>query len=403
MSDFKCFIGTKEETDVQKVKVRLKNYLELDNVSVLVGAGTSYHLGAPVIRTISDDIHSLLSDNPKIKQFYGEKLSELAGGTEENAHLKVSLEDFLNFLQAERFTAEKKGKNIDKHTLLIKGIQLVLFKLCNTEEIDLHDDYKEDIKLQKNKYHYHEKMIKKLLQRSVNLRRINLFTTNYDLSFDYAYDNLGVQCINGFSGFHNRCFRPETYDYDIYYPGQTTSGKVYRAEKVIRYYKLHGSLSWEYKIPDADNWYGIEEKKLTNEMPKNELVIYPCTTKKTFALDLPYSELFRLFSHSIKQSQSVLVCVGYSFNDEHINDIIFQALSIPSFTLFIVDYSGTVNKNVNKLKELDDPRIVIIEGEYAKFTKFVSDILPDLYEEDENIQVIETINKLKPRNSNEGI
>ena len=250
------------------------------------------------------------------------------------------------------------------------------------------------IELGENKYYYHEKLVKKLLQRPVNLKRVNLFTTNYDLSFEYAFDKSGIHYINGFSGFQCRSFHPETYDYDIYYPGQTTSGKVHRAEKVLRYYKLHGSLSWIYKEPTSDNLYGIEEISIDKTKPDNELVIYPCATKKAFTLDLPYSELFRLFSCSIKQSQSVLLCLGYSFNDEHINDIIYQALSIPSFTLFIIDFKSTENQNIIKLKSLDDPRIIIIEGESAKFTKFVSEILPDLYEEKDNIKVAKTMKEL---------
>ncbi len=393
-SGFTCFIGNREENDKNKIRLRIKNYLELDNVSVLAGAGTSFHLGAPIIRTIPKEINGALSKNSELKEEYEKRINAiLKKGQSFN---DISLEDFLNYLQAKRFTLEKANQKVEKINELIKEIQNELFKLCNTQCTIVQGDYKDDEHLQRNRYHYHEKILKKLLQRPINLRRINLFTTNYDLAFEYAFDNVGIHCINGFSGFQRRCFRPETYDYDVYYPGQTTSGKVHRAEKVIRYYKLHGSLSWVYKEPDAGNSYGIEDVSIENAKPDNELVIYPCATKKTFALDLPYSELFRYFSHSIKQSQSVLFCVGYSFNDEHINDIIHQALSIPSFTLFIVDYNGSKNTNIEKLKLLNDPRIIIIEGESAKFINFVTEIMPDLYEEKDAMKVLETIKVLFP-------
>jgi hypothetical protein len=32
MSGIKCYIGKKEENDIHKIKLRIKNYLELDNV-----------------------------------------------------------------------------------------------------------------------------------------------------------------------------------------------------------------------------------------------------------------------------------------------------------------------------------------------------------------------------------
>jgi hypothetical protein len=248
-------------------------------------------------------------------------------------------------------------------------------------------------------------------------------------------------------GVHNRCFRPEVYDYDLYYPGQSITGNVHRAEKVIKYYKLHGSLSWISTEHCSHNTYGIKEVSLTahkittqqqsivppppplppqsivppppplptqpfvpplppsvdNELSVNfeynELLIYPCASKKSFTLDLPYSELFRQFSQAITQPQSVLFCLGYSFYDEHINDIIKQALSIPSFTLIIANYSSGVNENL-KIKEfmsLNDKRIIVLEQTdkaQSTFTGFVENVLPDLYEEEENRVVAETMQKI---------
>lgn len=402
MKEIKCFIGAKEKSDdgkpddvekkTERVKLLIKKYLELNNVSILTGAGTSFHLGAPVIRAIPQEIHNALKATEEVKDSYQQKLDELGGN-----YADIALEKFINYLQASRFILGSRREDTTDIDRLISTIQEKLFKLCNTEQIPLNSEYISDEHLKGNKYFYHEKFVKKILQRPVNLRRINLFTTNYDLAFEYAFDNAGVQYINGFSGFSKRCFHPETYDYDIYYPGQTTSGTVHRAERVIRYYKLHGSLSWIAKEPSPGNYYGIEEISVGREKPPHELIIYPCVTKKTFTLDLPYSELFRLFSSTIKQDQSVLFCLGYSFNDEHINDIIYQSLSIPSFTLFIVDYTGTKNSEIMRLKDLDDPRIIIIEGEGAKFTNFVSDILPDLCEEDDDIKIAETMNKLSSK------
>ena len=135
-------------------------------------------------------------------------------------------------------------------------------------------------------------------------------------------------------------------------------------------------------------------------------MIYPCVSKKTFTLDLPYSELFRQFSQAITQPQSVLFCIGYSFYDEHINDIIYQALSIPSFTLIIANFAPSKDDNspINKLRELNDKRIIILDETDSKqstFTGFVENILPDLYEEEDNIMITETMQKLYPSKDEE--
>ena len=151
----------------------------------------------------------------------------------------------------------------------------------------------------------------------------------------------------------------------IFSTGSTTAGKVQRIEKVVRYFKLHGSLSWiNSESRDANNLYGIEEKSLElieKLDKKGEIIIYPSAVKKSYTLDLPYSELFRQFASIITQSQSVLITIGYSFGDEHFNDIIYQALSNPTFTLIIVDFNGTRNEGIKSMKELNDPRIIILE------------------------------------------
>ena len=371
----------------QEIKLKIKKYLELENVSVLAGAGTSYHLGAPIIRKVLETHELKTICQTSVKAYFGEDGDP-------------SYEDLFNCLQADKYLKEKKRENADDINIVMVEMQKWLFKNCDTHKTTIREQYSDDSNLQKKPYYYHEAFIKKLLQRPNNLKRANLFTTNYDMAFDYALDNLGVHYINGFMGVHNRCFRPEVYDYDIYYPGQSVSGKVHRAEKVLRYYKMHGSLSWVATESSPSNVYGIQERTMDGSFEPQidkQIMIYPCVSKKTFTLDLPYSELFRQFAQAITQPQSVLFCIGYSFFDEHINDIIYQALSIPSFTLVIANFK--INEEIQKLKDLNDPRIIVLDpddSEQSTFVGFVKNIMPDLYEENEQLIVSETMNKLYP-------
>jgi len=128
-------------------------------------------------------------------------------------------------------------------------------------------------------------------------------------------------------------------------------------------------------------------------------MVYPCVSKKSFTLDLPYSELFRQFSQTINQPQSVLFCVGYSFYDEHINDIIKQALSIPSFTLIIANFSPTkdLDSPIEELRKLNDKRIIIIDeadSNQSTFIGFIDNVMPDLYEEEENEVIANTLERI---------
>lgn len=409
------------EIALNKIRVLLKNYLELDNVSFLFGAGSSVHLGSISIANIPTDFEIDIKKIEKIPgvedDAYNEFLSiikqlqqseEIIRTDGEDKQIIYPIEGLLNYLIALQYVCEPNPSISPFKYLnaIISSIKRTLFDLCDLDNLDPKQIYtkEENQQLKLNRYFYHEKLVKKILQRPLNLKRANIFTTNYDLAFENAFDNQGVYYIDGFTGFQNRCFRPETFDYDIFYPGSTTQGKVHRTEKVIRYYKIHGSLSWVRTPASAANIYGIKEvpidllrkvKDQSGESLIGEILIYPSATKRSYTLDFPYSELFRQFGSSITQPQSVLFTYGYSFSDDHINDIIFQALSIPSFTLIIIDYLGTKNPAIKRLKELNDPRIIILEGEQlGDFLFFTQYVIPDLVELNTEELVAGTLNKI---------
>ncbi|MBM7591846.1 SIR2 family protein [Brevibacillus fulvus] len=419
--------NNKPEKLPDKIRLVLKNYLQLDNVSFLFGTGSSLHLGTTSIRNFPIAIENALRNGDQevyglfihlVKQFQKSEYV-LRDESQQPSEITVPLEEFLNYLLALQYV-QGHSKNLisgynyedsfeDKHIeitpqileSLISKIKSELFKLCDLDKLEYWpDDEQVREEMQKNgKYTYHKSFIKSLLERPLNLRRANIFTTNYDLAFENAFDELGVHYMNGFSGFHKRTFRPEVFEYDLYYPGSTTEGRVRRIERMIKYYKLHGSITWVREESSAQNQYGLVERHIdwvrNNLESAGDIIIYPTAHKKGYTLDFPYSELFRQFASVITQPQSVLFCVGYSFFDEHINDIIYQALSIPSFTLIVVDFKGTGNEMIKKLYELDDPRIVILEGSYlGDFKTFSKKIMPTFHEMEYREKVSTTLKKL---------
>ena len=447
---------------VSKVRELIKNYLQLDCVNFLFGTGSSIHLGASSIQNIPHQAEKDILDsksmelNEDFKKYVtrlqkplvdkysptknvlfkddrdwdviydGEYLRDYKKDvllrTDEKdtpekhyGDILVTLEDLLNYLTAILYQKDVEN-NYDEYervTKLLNSLKKSLFTICDVHERTTSENDLKRIKSKgydkefcNNKYIFHEKLLKSLMQRPLSLQRANIFTSNYDLAFEYAFDNLGIKYIDGFSGFHHRYFKPETFNYDIFYPGTTTSGKVQRIEKVARYYKLHGSISWVCDGKrSSSNIYGIEEmpieliKRKANdggEFGYGNLMIYPTAVKKSYTLDLPYSELFRHFAYYTSQPQSVLFSVGYSFCDEHFNDIIYQALSNPSFTLIIVDFNGTQqSEEIKRLKNLNDPRIIILEGDYlGDFLTLSDELMPDFFDTSSNDKVVSTLNAL---------
>ena len=443
---------------VHKVKELIKNYLQLDHVNFLFGTGSSIHLGAASIQNIPSEAENdimtsedeqLKSDfkdcicklqksivekyNPaKNQKFqddrgwnliydgtfvrnYNEEPNNEADPQQHYGEILVMLESLLNYLTAISYqrNAEHDIEEADRIKKLIDTLKRALFNICDvhnrkTNERDLQRIREKGLidAFTKNKYIFHEKFLKSLMQRPLNLQRANIFTSNYDLAFEYAFDNLGIKYIDGFSGFHHRYFKPETFNYDIFYPGSTTAGKVQRIEKVVRYVKLHGSISWvSDNKRSASNIYGIEEMSIDLIKRKaadggsfgyGNLMIYPTAVKKSYTLDLPYSELFRHFAYCTSQPQSVLFTVGYSFCDEHFNDIIYQALSNPSFTLIIIDFNGSnKSEEINRLRNLNDPRIIILEGNYlGDFLTLADELMPDFFDTSSSDEIADTLNKL---------
>ena len=56
---------------IDKIKLMIKNYLELDNVSFLFGSGTSIHLGAVAIRNFPYEVEKYIVEKNKESELRG--------------------------------------------------------------------------------------------------------------------------------------------------------------------------------------------------------------------------------------------------------------------------------------------------------------------------------------------
>ncbi|HZP35869.1 MAG TPA: SIR2 family protein [Methylomirabilota bacterium] len=244
-------------------------------------------------------------------------------------------------------------------------------------------------------------LVRKLLTRPLNLKRVNVFTLNYDTLVEQAADAEGVVLLDGFVGTQRRVFRPESYEQDLYFPAETTEGRVHRFDRVLHLHKLHGSITWRANEPTIDDPYGIQSEPF-NAASSKPLLIYPTPAKYGETLDSPYSELFRRFAAALTRPQSVLFVIGYGFGDEHVNTIIRQALAVPSFTLVIVD-PAPQSAFVQTLREQKDCRVWIAEGQtIGTLAGFVEHVLPDLRDEEIRKKVLATHRALSKSHASEG-
>lgn len=221
---------------------------------------------------------------------------------------------------------------------------------------------------------------RKLVYRDRTLPRPWIFTTNYDLLSETALDRLGMPYCNGFSGTIERRFNPTTYRYALAEQLDLTSRKWAAVDSFIYLCKLHGSINW---IEEGGSLFPIREVPTIAATKGSRVMIYPTPMKQNASFGSPYSDLFREFQGRIVRDQSVLFVVGYSFSDEHVNNLIFQALTIPTFRLVAFlppDAAGVAQK----LRSLYDPRIWLIGGDGPKggtkahyFDTFVEKFMPE--------------------------
>ena len=248
----------------------------------------------------------------------------------------------------------------------------------------------------------YKQFYRKLLTRNPTLPRLNIFTTNYDLYSERAMDLLGVHYVNGFTGGISKFFNPAIFNYALAEKMDLSQSKWSVIDNFFYLYKIHGSVNWieaegENKLFKVKE---IQEPTFEDLKGKETIMIHPTPLKYNASLGSPYSDLFREFQKKLMQNNNILVTIGYSFSDEHINNLIFQAFTIPSFRLIVIGEPNEWNA-IGKLQKLNDSRIWIIGGNDDSdtplhyFKRFVEEIMPDLTAEDLDKKMETTINNLR--------
>lgn len=358
---------------IKVIKKELSKTFESRNLSFLIGSGCS--LGTNGIPTMKELAYTLFNEGVNNKGNLSEYMQELML-TE--AHLDLlsennidineepfnnNLEIFLGTLYSLRFYLEqvKITKEVELIDEVINQTKNYILYRCLNEENKGKDQNIEDV--YKNFY-------RKLSLRDSNLPKPNVFTTNYDMYSEKAMDDLGITYTNGFSGFVKRYFNPSIFNYALAEQMDISSFKWNVIDSFIYLFKIHGSVNW-VEVEETNKLFKVEELQNTDfeylKSKKQNIMIYPSPIKQNASLGSPYSDLFREFQKRITQNQSVLITMGFSFSDEHINNLIYQALTIPTFRLVVFCDTKINTGNdlverevINKLIELNDPRIWII-------------------------------------------
>lgn len=362
--------------DVEKVRQALGESLNARNVAFLLGAGCSssrvgdQEVGVPTMEPLAKEFtRSREVDDPCFPTMDERELlySQLGIDISDEEYSR-NLERLMELLFSLRFALQTSSLEVASAQLetvnsLIRKVHTFLLTKCTTGEFANGDDTVMGL---------YKSFYRKLVLRDRSLPRPWVFTTNYDLFNETAMDRLGLPYANGFSGVIERRFNPATFRYALAAQLDLTSRKWSAVDGFVYLCKLHGSISW------TEDDHGLFPIRETVDLQNSrKVMIYPTPAKQNAALGSPYADLFREFQSRIVREQSVLFTIGYAFGDEHINNIIYQALTIPTFRL-VIFIDPTHDGELAKLRILDDPRIWIIgsdEGQLGRKVHYFDTIV----------------------------
>ncbi|MDX2220708.1 MAG: SIR2 family protein [Burkholderiales bacterium] len=348
---------------VSATSQQLSEALGARHVAFLLGAGASSlmhdteQLGIPTMAPLAKEFAETTGVDPK-KHFLTANertlLADRYGLSVEEPPYNTNLEKLMEVLFSLQFVLASSSKAADADGLtLVRGaidkVKSYVLDKCTKGAFSSSGGDKSVLQVYKNFY-------RKLVIRDRSLPRQWVFTTNYDLFNETALDQLGMQYCNGFSGTIERRFNPAIYRYALAEQIDLSQRRWAAVDGFIYLCKLHGSVSW---IEDSHGLYPIRE--LQEPSSSGQVMIYPTPAKQNSSFGAPYSDLFREFQGRIAREQSVLVTIGYGFGDEHVNNIIYQSLTIPTFRL-VIFAPPDANAELQKLSDLNDPRIWMISG-----------------------------------------
>jgi len=352
--------------DVLREIRELKNYLSYSkNIGFFFGAGTSCALGIPDIAQLTRDVEAAL--DASAKKTFAIIRDDLKTLTPER---EINIEDILNQLRRIReLTKESETKTYQgvcgKDAAVADGdICKAIYQIITEKESGAA------LNSTKRFFAWYN-----LLNRDFTKE---VFTTNYDLVIEKSLEASEIPYFDGFVGSFEPFFWQDSVDHHAQHGDLTKNW--------IRLWKIHGSLSWFWRYSETTKSHRII--RIGNigcvDDIKNELVIYPSKDKYDSSRKQPFIAYFDRMRDYLLSGELLFVITGYSFSDQHINEIIFNCMRQNNRLFVIVfffkdDDVENLHKSCSAYLNLQvfGPTKTIINGELGDWNFNKDAILPN--------------------------
>lgn len=342
--------------------------LDAENLIVLAGSGTSLTFNEET-KKIAPSMGDLWESCKNLAPFlFSEVLAavnyEEVAGTWEDGTQKNDIELLLSLCDA---YIPLKNLDENQQTKVTSFLKQAKDKIL--EETSFVHNVPTD------KWVTHNNFLRTLGRRSPKQKRLKIFTTNYDLAFEVAASNTGQIIIDGFEFSKPQRFNPSWYNYDIINRSQASEKGGAYLPNVVHLYKLHGSVDW------AKTNKGVYKKDSLTTEEIEPVFIYPSSTKYQSSYDSPYLDMMAAFLEAMQKPKTAVLCIGFGFNDKHINNAITMALRTnPELMVMVAtkdpfNEKGSFNSDtrtqfINAINS-GDSRIALVDCAFDVFTELL--------------------------------
>lgn len=177
---------------------------------------------------------------------------------------------------------------------------------------------------------------------------IEIFTVNYDVLFEISLEEERVPIFDGFVGSYQPFFHPDSLRHKGWTPG----------DSYTRLWKIHGSVTWHKKV------IGKRTRIVRGPIDNSGEMILPSFQKYDESRQQPYVAFIDRLSRFLESEGALLIVCGFSFGDQHINNIIFESIeNHPRTHVYALQYADH-DKDTDLIRRGGQyPNMIIVEPE----------------------------------------
>ncbi len=229
--------------------------------------------------------------------------------------------------------------------------------ICLTNELISSEDKKVLEQVINKKITFPLSELLQFITRTAN-PSIKIITTNYDRIAEYAIDQAQLIFNNGFQG-----------KYIKYFSGFNSikANNLYSIDIL----KVHGSLDWFY---DNDSNVISITDNIKTDIDYIPLIITPGLKKYENTHNEPFRTIITKSDNAFENAGSIF-CIGYGFNDTHIQPKLIKRIKKGKIPIVIVTKKLSENA-IKFIKEAAHDSIIGIE-EHSTGTKIIASKISD--------------------------